>query len=167
VVTLISYLHLALILVCFSYVNFVTLKATWVSGKTVENPFKERFKNTQFHISRATAEQHLNTVLDLLNLTIDNFKDVLYCTNNILSIQFAVLFYITATIGCWFSGATLLYLVTLGLFIWPRLYEEKKREIDNIFALVMTQIHTYYQLALSKVPPSITSKVPFLKAKST
>jgi len=167
VLTLISYLLLALVLVCFSYVNFVVLKSQWVNGKPAENPFKERFRNAQFHVSPESAKQHLKTVVDVLNLSIDKFKVVLYCTNNMLTLQFAFCLYVAATIGSWFSGATLFYLVLLGSFVWPRLYEEKQKEIDQLFSLAMTQIGNYYQLALSKLPPAVTAKLPFLKPKST
>jgi hypothetical protein len=167
VLTLVNYLLLALVLVCFSYVNFVVLKAQWVHGKPAENPFKERFKNAQFHVSKESAEQHMKTVLDLVNLAIDKFKVVLYCTNNLLTLQFAFFLYLIATVGAWFSGATLFYLVLLGFFVWPRLYEEKQKEIDQLYSLVMTQVNNYFQLALSKIPPSVTSKLPFLKPKNT
>jgi len=44
------------------------LKARWVQGKEVENPFTERLKNENFHIAPQTVEKHLNTVVDLVNL---------------------------------------------------------------------------------------------------
>jgi len=167
VVTLISYLFLALIVVCFSYVNFVVLKAKWISGKAAENPLQERFKTTDFHVSKEIAEKHLNTVLELTNITIDSCREVLYCTNVILSLQAAAMCYATATVGGWFAGATLLYLVVLGFFIWPRLYEEKQKEIDALYAVALTHLNNYYQLALSKIPPGVTAKLPFLKPKNT
>jgi len=167
VVTLVSYLFLALIAVCFSYVNFVVLKAKWISGKAAENPFQERFKTTNFHVSKESAEQHLNTVLELTNIVIDSWREILYCTNVILSLQAAAICYATATVGGWFAGTTLLYLVILGFFVWPRLYEEKQKEIDAAYALGLTHLNNYYQLALSKIPPGVTAKLPFLKPKKT
>jgi len=127
IVTLVSYLELALLSVCLGYANYVVLRASWIQGKQAENPFKERFKNAKFHISKETVEKHLNTIVNLVNLTIDNFRDVFYCTNNFVSLQFIVYFYLFATVGSWFSGTTLIYLVVLGFFVWPRLYEEKKK----------------------------------------
>jgi len=164
--TIVSYLLLTLLSICLGYANYVVLKASWLQGKRVENPFKERFKDATFHVSKETAEQHLTTILDLLNTTIDNLREVFFCTDNLLSLKFAGLFYLGATIGNWFSGATLLYLVTLGFFIWPRLYEEKKKEIDQVYNIALTQFNNYLQLALSKIPPSVTAKFPGLKPKS-
>jgi len=167
ILTILSYLLLTLLCICFGYSNYVVLRAHWLQGKQVENPFRERFKDTKFHVSRETAEKHLTTVLELFNLTMDNFRDVFYCTDNFLSFRYLAYFYFGATIGNWFSGATLIYLTTLGFFIWPRLYEEKKKEIDHFHSIAMTQLSNYYNLALSKLPPVVTQRFPQLKPKSS
>jgi len=164
VITLESYLLMSLLTVCFGYANYVVLKASWIQGKHTENPFKERFKNAKFHISKQTVEKHLDTIVDSINLTIDNLRDIFYITNNVLSLQYIFYFYVAATVGNWFSGTTIIYLVVLGLFVWPRLYEEKQREIDQIYAIAMDQAGKYVHLALSKLPPSVTSKLSFLKS---
>jgi hypothetical protein len=54
----------------------------------------------------------------------------------------------------------------LGLFIWPRLYEEKQKEIDQLHALAVTEISKYYQLVWSKIPPNIQQRLAFLKEKA-
>jgi len=164
-VTIVSYLLLTLLTICFGYSNYVVLKASWLQGKRVENPFQERFKDVKFHVSRETAEKYMETALGLINTTIDLFRDVFYCTDNFLSARFAFYFYMGATIGNWFSGATLLYLVTLGFFTWPRLYEEKHREIDHFYGIAKTQANTYIQLGLTKLPPAVTARFPALKPK--
>jgi len=164
--TMFSYLLLALVGICFGYSNYVVLKASWLQGKRVENPFKERFKDATFHISRQTAEQHLTTVLDIVNLTIDNLREVFYCTDTLLSLRFALYCYLGATIGNWFSGPTLLYLGMLFSFIWFRLYEEKQKEIDQFYNIAKSQANVYFQLAISKLPPAVTARFPQLKPKS-
>eukprot|EP01114_Cavostelium_apophysatum_P024188 TRINITY_DN93_c0_g1_i1.p1 TRINITY_DN93_c0_g1~~TRINITY_DN93_c0_g1_i1.p1 ORF type:complete len:277 (+),score=55.38 TRINITY_DN93_c0_g1_i1:119-949(+) len=165
-VTIVSYLLLTLLCICFGYSNYVVQKATWFQGKRVENPFTERFKDAKFHVSRETVDKHLTTVLDLTNTTIDKFRDVFYCNDNFLSLRFAAYFYLAATIGNWFSGATLVYLVSLGAFVWPRLYEEKQKEIDQFYGIAVAQADTYYKLALSKLPPAVTQRFPQLKPKT-
>jgi len=167
VLTLLSYLALTLLLVCFGYANFVVLKASWFKGTKVENPFKERFKSTKFHVSRNAVEAHIDTILDLTNLTIDTFRDVYYCTNNLVALKFAFYFYLAATIGSWYSGATLIYIVLMVLAIWPRLYEEKQADIDRLSGIAKTQIDKGVQIGLSKLPPAITQKFPGLKPKSS
>jgi len=167
VVTLTSYLLLSLLLVCLGYANYVVFKASWLQGKKVENPFKEKFKNQKFHVTREAIDKHVDTILDLINLTIDKYRDVFYCSDNLVSLKYAFYFYLAATIGDWFSGITLLYLGTLASFIWPRLYEEKKTEIDHWFNIALTEGDKYLQLALSKLPPAIAQRFPQLKPKAS
>jgi len=162
VVTLISYLALALALVCFSYTNFVILKSKWIQGKEAENPFLERFKNIKFHISPQSVSQHCNTIVDILNLAIDNMREIFYCINNTKTGLWIFYFYLIATVGSWFGGATLLYLISLILFIWPRLYQEKQKEIDHFYGIALTETDKYLQLALSKIPPNISARFPLL-----
>lgn len=166
IVTLVSYLLFTLLCICIGYANYVVLKASWLQGKTVENPFKEKFQDAKFHVSKKDAEAHFHTVLDLINTTIDTFRAVFYSTNLLLSLKFVFYFYVAATIGNWFSGITLLYLISLGLFVWPRLYEEKQKEIDQFYNIAKTQANTYIQLGLSKLPPAVTAKFPQLKPKN-
>jgi len=165
-VTLVSYLLLALLSVCFVYVNYVVLRASWFQGKRVENPLREKFKDADFHISRATIDQHAQTLVDLINTTVDKLRDAFYVSNNLYTLKVAGLLYVAAVIGKWFNDSTLLYLATLGFFLWPRLYEEKHTEIDHFYGIAVTQANNYYQLGLSKIPPHIRDKVPFLKPKT-
>jgi len=165
-VTIVSYLLLTTLCICLGYANYVVLKASWLQGSREENPFSKRFKDANFHISREIVDQHVTTLIDLINTTVDQLRDVYFCTDNILSLRFALYFYLAATVGNWFSGATLLYLVTLGFFVWPRLYEEKQKEIDQFWGIAVSQCNTYYQLGISKLPPAVTSRFPALKPKS-
>jgi len=142
------------------------LKAKFIDGKKVDNPFKARFKSSTFHVSRNTLVQHVDTVLDLINLSIDLFRDVFYCVNPIFSAQAAGILYAVATVGDWFSGATLVYLALLGFFVWPRLYEEKQQEIDHFYALAKVQANEYIELGFSKLPPAVSAKLAAFKPKS-
>lgn len=164
--TIVSYLLLTLLAISFGFSNYVVLKASWLQGKRVENPFQERFKNVNFRVSREAIEKHADTVLDVTNTTIDLLREVFYCTDNFLSLRFVFYFYLGATVGNWFGGATLVYLAVLGFFIWPRLYEEKKKEIDHFYGIAKTQATIYFHLALSKLPPAVTARFPGLKPKA-
>jgi len=167
VITLASYLLLSLLIVCFSYTNYIVLKGSWIQGKKVENPFVERFKNQKFHVRRESIDQHVDTVLNLINLCIDEYREVFYCVENLRSLKYALYFYLAATIGNWFDFITILYIGLLVSFIWPRLYEEKQKEIDQFYNVAKEQVNNYLQLALSKLPPAVTAKFPQLKPKTT
>lgn len=159
VLTLISYLLLSLLGVCFGYVNFIVFKASWTQNKKIENPFKEKFKSATFHVPRDVCDKVINTIFELINHTIDELRETFYCTDHFRVLRFAGLFYFLAILGNWFSGTSLLYLVILFSFIWPRLYEEKKREIDQGFNLAKDKIRITLDNLINKLPPNIQSKL--------
>jgi len=156
VVSLVSYFDLTLLAVCIVYVVFIELKATWLQGKAAENPLVEHFKGVDFHVSKETAARHLDTVLDLYNLAVDQFLDIFFVTNVLRSFKYLALFYVIgAYIGTWLSGLTLAFLVLLGAFTWPRVYEEKRDQIDQVFHLVQSDTQKYLGLVASKLPPPL------------
>eukprot|EP01118_Nematostelium_gracile_P007740 TRINITY_DN252_c0_g1_i1.p1 TRINITY_DN252_c0_g1~~TRINITY_DN252_c0_g1_i1.p1 ORF type:complete len:240 (-),score=64.97 TRINITY_DN252_c0_g1_i1:113-832(-) len=163
VITLGAYLALALALVCLSYANFVVYYGKFVQKKdNVENPFLTRFQGATFEIPPQTVEKHLNTFVDIINALIRDFKIVFYSTDTALTLKWIAYFYLIATVGSWFGGATLLYFGVLAAFLWPRLYEEKKKEIDQAYAVASTEADKYCQMALEKVPPQVQAYVPAL-----
>jgi len=153
VITLVSYSLLTLLVVCLSYVLFVVQKARFLQGRTVANPFQERWGAGNFRISRATAEQHLDTVVELINSEVECAQEVFYCTNLVRSLQYVGVFYLAAVVGNWFSGWTLTELAVIAAFVWPRTYEMKKKEIDQLYALAQQKFNVYLELVLSKLPP--------------
>jgi len=171
IVTLTSYLLLTLLIAAFGYSQAIQLRATWLQGKKAENPLVALCGQEDCHITKQQAEKHLETVLDLTNLTFDHLKEVFLVTDIALSLKWAVAFYVLASVGNWFSGLTLAYLVTLGLFVWPRLYEEKHTEIDQYYGLAVHHASIYLDQAhtfiVAKIPPHIAAKIPHLKPKST
>jgi len=164
--TLVSYLLLAILTVCFGYVNYVMLRASWFQGATVANPLKERFRGANFHVSKANVDSHVQTAVDLINTTIDNVRDAFYVSNNIITLKVALYLYAFAVLGKWFNDSTLIYLATLGLFVWPRLYEEKQKEIDQFYGIAATEARKYFQLGWSKIPPNVRDRLTALKEKT-
>lgn len=159
VLTLVSYLLFCLLAVCFGYAQFVHFRATWVQGQVAQNPFVQNFKGVDFHVPKEVATQHLNTVLDIVNLTVDRFTEVYFITNSILALKYLAYFYVLASVGEWFSGLTLFFLGTVVAFVWPRTYEEKKKEIDHGVELAKAEYKKYSALAVSKLPPAVRKYV--------
>ncbi|PRP89192.1 reticulon 4 [Planoprotostelium fungivorum] len=164
--TLFSYAALILLIACIGYVNYIVLKAQYGQDRAVENPFKALFHQNQFQVSRQEAQPHLDTLLDLVNLFLSTIREIFFVTDNVRSFSALGFFFFTANFGNWFGDLTIIYLATLGLFVWPRLYQEKKNEIDQGYAKFQAEKDKYVQLALSKVPPALQQRLAFLKPKS-
>jgi len=151
IVTLASYLVLALLVAAFGYANGSILYAKFIQGLSVENPLSSRWSNSE-PLPRYVVEKHLDSLVNVVNAVLETSRDVFYANFPILSVKVAVIFFILSLLGKWFSGLTLIYIDVLVLFAWPRLYEEKQKEIDQYWNLVNTHIETYTNLALSKIP---------------
>lgn len=151
VLTLISYCALAILVAAFAYANGTILYGKYIQGLVVENPLSARWSDAE-PVPRYVAEKHLDSLLNFVNAVREVARDVFYCNFPILSLKFAGLFFLLSLFGKWFSGFTLAYIAVLISFVWPRLYEEKRKEIDHFAKIANDQIETYTQLALSKIP---------------
>jgi len=163
-ISLIAYLLLSLLSVSFAYVKFVQFR-----DGSAPNPLQAVFTDPKFRITKESASKHVDTFLAIYNHTLDGAKEVFLSANVGLTLRFLFFFYLVARIGDWFSGLTAVYLVVLGFFIWPRLYEEKHTEIDQYVALARSEVTKYINLGLDtlekKLPPNFAPYVNNLKQK--
>jgi len=150
VLTLLSYLALALILVCGAYVNGIQLRAHF-KKEPVQNPFQANLQNP-YQASKYTLEPHAEAIIGIINDVVYVWTSVLYFTDTVYSLKVALFIWILSVIGKLFSGTTLLYMTFLTAFIWPRIYQEKQVQIDQMYELALAKINFYVQLALSKLP---------------
>jgi hypothetical protein len=54
-------------------------------------------------------------------------------------------------------------------FVWPRLYQEKQKEIDTVAEKVVDEANRLYDQVKTKLPPNVKDKLPnslFPKKKS-
>jgi len=151
VLTLVAYLVLAILVVSFSYANGTILYAKYIQGLTAENPLSARWSNSE-PFPRYVVEKHLDSLLNVINAVLDVSRDVFYANFPILSVKVASIFLVLSLLGKWFSGLTLIYLAVFTLFAWPRIYQEKQKEVDHYWKLANTYVETYANLALSKIP---------------
>jgi len=150
ILTLFSYLALALIFVCGAYVYGTMLRAHFKKEKA-ENPFQAKLSNP-FVASKFSLEPHAESIIGLINDSAELWRSVLYFTDSTFSLKFAFAIWVLSVLGKVFSGLTLIYMSFLTAFIWPRIYHEKKAQIDELYALAEGKIKHYVALALSKLP---------------
>jgi len=158
-ITLVSYLLLCFLIFCAGYVNIITLKASLSKQPLPENPLAARLKNRRFHLDAAMIDQHLEVFVVAVNIVLPKLKDVFLCTNLLLTAKFAIGFWFTAIIGKCISTAGLLYLGVILAFIWPKLYQEKQKEIDHFAGIAMEKIRGVTHTAMAKLPDSIKKKL--------
>jgi len=163
ILTLFNYCALALLAVSFAYANGIVLWSRYIQGIQIENPLISRWANSKLVVSRTVIEKHVDTIYNFVNALLDISRDIYHCGFPLLSLKFAFLFFAFSQIGKYICGPTLLYLSVLSLFAVPRIYEEKKIQIDrcvNIYneksSFYCNKIHDqaslYSNLVLSKLP---------------
>jgi len=150
VITLFSYLALALVFVCGAYVYGTMLRAHFKKEKA-ENPFQAKLKNP-YVATKFSLEAHSDSAIGLINDAAHLWRSVLYFTDASFSLKFAFALWVLSVIGKLFSGITLLYMTFITAFIWPRIYREKQAQIDEAYALAVSKINHYVSLALSHLP---------------
>jgi len=150
VLTLLSYLALALIFVCGAYVYGTMLRAHFKKEKA-ENPFQAKLKNP-FVATKFSLEPHADSIIGLINDAAHLWRSVLYFTDGAFSLKFAFAIWMFSLIGKLFTGTTLLYMSFLTAFIWPRIYQEKQAQIDEAYELALSKINHYVSLATSHLP---------------
>jgi len=168
-ISLVSYLLLSLLAVSFVYVKFNQFKSQNIHNTPPTDPLIAIFGNQTYHVPKDRAEKHLATFIAIFNHTADGAREVFLCNNTFLTLKFIGLFYLLGRIGDWFSGATFLYLVTLGLFAWPRLYEEKHADIDRFHGIAVSEGRKYFKIAVDtvekKAPPAVAPYVRIVTEK--
>jgi len=160
VLSLVSYVEFALLLLCIVYVGAIQMKSSWLKGQAGENPLVAHFSGTSFQVSKESAVRHFDTVFDLYNIGVEQFRAVFFVTRFWRSVGYCIVSYVAAAyVGNWFSGLTLAYLAILVAFSWPRVYEEKKVQIDRLWDTGVTEAKNYFNLAVSKLPPQIRDRL--------
>jgi len=159
VVTLVSYFFETLIIAAFGYTMYLTLIPR-LQNKPIDPPLREKVKDPRFNVSAEDFQRHSDVLADLVNLFLDNLKEAVVCVDLFVTFRAAAVFYLFATLGDWFSGITLLYLASLVLFVWPRLYHEKQQEIDKAVALAVDLANTYYEKGRAMLPPQVKDRLP-------
>jgi len=114
VLTLLSYLALALIFVCGAYVNG-TLLRSHLKKEKAENPFATKLKNP-YEASKYTLEPHADCIIGLINDVVFLWTSVLYFTDTMFSLKIAIFIWTLSVLGKLFSGITLLYMTFFDRF---------------------------------------------------
>jgi len=146
VVTLGSYLALALIGASMAYSKFLAMKGN------PKNFIEERVKETDFGVSADTLQRSVESVHKTLEASRKFALRVFSASDKVLTIATAASLLLISQIAKLLSGFGLIYTVALILFIWPRLYEEKKELIDTHYAKISAQIKEKVDPLLAKIP---------------
>jgi hypothetical protein len=146
VVTLGSYLSLALIGASLAYSKFLAMKGN------PKNFIEERVKETDFGVTTETLQRSVESFHKTLEASRKFALRVFSASDKVVTVATAAALLLISQLAKLLSGFGIIYIATLILFIWPRLYEEKKELIDAQAAKVYAQIKEKLEPLLAKVP---------------
>jgi len=133
-----------------AYIKYYALR-----GEQIPN----RFKDIDFNPSTEFMEKHVETTLKVEEYIRLKLRDYFSFTDVGQSVRAGLVALLLRTIGNWFSGTFLLYCVFLFPFVWLRLYEEKKQEIDLAYAKLSEKAKEKLKPLIEKLPPVIKQKL--------
>jgi len=153
-----GYTLLSLSFYAFFFVLIISLAYTFIQSlKGVKNPLEERFKGSDFSISRETLEKHMEVSHSLCEEVKAHLTDLILCKKMVKSVKAVFTSYLLSVIfGC-FNFVTLLWMGTVVAFALPPVYALKKDEIDRHLSIACEQYTAYKNLAMEKL-----SAVPVL-----
>lgn len=132
-ITLSSYLFLSFLILCALYVHTNLFKATFFESKAeVKNPLQE-FASTPIQISAEDVEQHVKSVVLLVNTSLNFLRRVYTLEDRLLSLTVGIVLLIASWIGQLFTTAFLFQLLTIYAFAWPFLYSKHHEKIDALW----------------------------------
>eukprot|EP01123_Difflugia_compressa_P015569 TRINITY_DN8837_c0_g1_i1.p1 TRINITY_DN8837_c0_g1~~TRINITY_DN8837_c0_g1_i1.p1 ORF type:complete len:151 (-),score=2.45 TRINITY_DN8837_c0_g1_i1:188-595(-) len=115
--------------------------------------------NSPIELSQPLMEQNLQTIVKVREIVIIYLRDLFFWKDVSESTKACVVCLILRFIGIWVSSLVLVYIAFLASFIWPRLYDEKKPEIDAIVEKTTHVVKKQLILLSDKLPPSLKLKL--------
>jgi len=141
--SIVSYAFLILIGGSFLLTKLRHLSAS--TSKSRELPAFEEF----------ITEDHAKKFARQANILVHQIRIVLQSEDPVFMGKMAALCAFVAILSKYFSGATILYLAFLGVFIWPIVYERFQTEIDAQFSRLYKIVSEFVDHAQREVKDQI------------
>jgi len=154
-VSLVSYLIMLQLAICFLYVNGMKLylrrqtsestKADSVSTSGSSNENKE-------YLTSESVRQYFEQIANTLNPIIHFGVTVMKCKDNALTLKVMGVVFLVAFFGSCFSGSTLFFLAYLSLFTLPKLYLLNREAVDAQAIVLWKQITDATNIIFANIP---------------
>lgn len=150
VLSVISYLSLALLTVTLSYRMYKNvLQAVQKSGDG--HPFKN-YLDMDIDLPADRVHDITDLVLKHVTSCLKALRRLFLVDDLVDSLKFALGLWVCTYIGSWFDDMTLIILFVVSIFTLPKVYETHKTQIDHYLELGMTKVKTVWDQVKEKVP---------------
>jgi membrane protein YdbS with pleckstrin-like domain len=137
----------------------------YYKGKEAYDETSHQFKSN-FKLTEEYVIPMVKNFIQKFNNTTKSYTNLLLLVDLPRTLRFLALLQLICFFGNRVSGITLVYVVFLYLFIIPKVYQMKKKEIDELFEKVLIKGKEQLSLLVDKLPPSLKVYVEKLKFKN-
>jgi len=147
--TLLSYLGLLQILVCFLYINGSRFYLQFIRHQPQPKAGEDSYKPA---IPKEVVAQHIDQIVASVNCTVGCGYRIIRSQDPILTIKAVLVLLVLSVIGRVFSGLTLFGLVYLAAFTLPKVYVMNKAVVDRHVTQVCAQIDAVTAKLQARLP---------------
>jgi len=122
-------------------------------SEKVTNPFEH------CQLSEERAVNFAKKAVTCINETVTHFTNILFFTCWKKTLKFLSLLQVACFFGNRMRGLNILLLLTIYQFTVPKIYEMKKKEIDQIFGIVQEKVTQQVDQLIAKIPPQYKEKL--------
>ncbi|XP_056382956.1 reticulon-3-like isoform X2 [Hyla sarda] len=156
IISVISYLILALLLVTISFRIYKSVMQA-VQKSDEGHPFKALLEK-DITLSSESLQKKANASLGHVNRALKYIVRLFLVEDLVDSLKFALLMWLMTYVGAVFNGITLLILGVLITFTAPVVYEKYKVQIDHYVSLVHSQVKSITEKIQAKLPAALKKK---------
>ncbi|KAM4617516.1 reticulon-3 [Discoglossus pictus] len=156
IISVISYLILALLTVTISYRVYKSIMQA-VQKSEEGHPFKSLLEK-DITLSSDALQKRVNASLTHVNRALKHLIRLFLVEDLVDSLKLALFMWLMTYVGAVFNGITLLILGVLVAFTAPIVYEKYKVQIDHYMSLVQAQVKSVTEKIHAKLPGALKKK---------
>lgn len=150
VLSVVSYLSLALLTVTLSYRMYKNVLQA-VQKSSDGHPFKN-YLDMDIDLPAERVHDITDLVLKHVTSCLKALRRLFLVEDLVDSLKFALGLWVCTYIGSWFDDMTLIILFVVSIFTLPKVYETHKTQIDHYLELGMDKVKTVWDQVKEKVP---------------
>lgn len=167
-ITLLSYLIVLQIVICFIYVNSVQAWYRFQGQELPSDQFYSQIEPLRENATRERILELLRPTAEAMNSLITYSINIMRCVDNVWTVTVAICFFALGWVAKHFSSHAILAILSILLFTVPLMYSKKQKVIDDFITKVASSISKALQsIPLLSKPEKRAPEENFLSSSSS
>ncbi|KAL3307965.1 Reticulon-like protein, partial [Cichlidogyrus casuarinus] len=143
--SVVGYAGLALLFAIFGFRTFLK-----VTGKPDSYGILDKLDH-KLELTSDEAEKSIKRGIANVEFLLESLRELILVNNVTNSIKFGLALYLLTYLGARFNLLTLCLICTVCVFVFPKVYELKKKEIDQLAQVAKEKLSEVQQLVMDKL----------------